>query len=204
MNHREAWDLIPWLVNDSLDAARRAALEQHLGDCPACRGEVQAQRELMHELNSRPLVEAMPRASLQRLWARLDAGVAPARRAAAAAGRARAPAPRWILAAAGILLVLGASLAMFAPWRAGPAADYRTVAETSDSPAPGSIRAVFAGGMTVAELQALLQETGLHAVSGPTASGVYTLAPVTARDAPAALAVLRAHPGVRFAEPVTR
>jgi anti-sigma factor RsiW len=204
MNHHEAWGLIPWLVNGSLDATQRASLEQHLDECPACRGEVQAQRELMHALNNRPLVEAMPRASLQRLWARLDAGAPPARPASAAAGRVREPAPRWVLAAASILLVLGASLAMLAPWRAGPTADYRTVTDTTDAPAAGTIRAVFAGGMTLAELQALLQETGLRAVSGPTASGVYTLAPAAASDTPAALEALRAHPGVRFAEPVTR
>lgn len=205
MNHRDAWDMIPWLVNDSLDGVQREALEQHLEQCADCRGELHAQRELMQAMNARPLVEAMPRASLQGLWKRIDADALQAHTPSAATGRATHVAPRWLgVAAAGVVMALGAALAVLGPWRSEPAAQFRTVSD-ADVPLPeGSIRAVFSGELTLDELHALLQEARLRAVAGPTASGVYTLAPPSQRDAQGALEVLRAHPGVRFAEPAAK
>lgn len=202
MNHRDAWELIPWLVNDSLDAQQRAALEQHLDACTDCRTELHVQRELMQAMNARPLVEAMPRASLQDLWKRIDTGELQAGAPPGAVTRTRTALPRWLAAAAaGAVVALGAALALPGPWRGDARGPFRTV---SDAPAPlpdGSIRAVFSGELTLAELQSLLQETRLRTVAGPSSSGVYTLAPASPRDAQSALAVLRAHPGVRFAEP---
>ena len=202
MNHRDAWDLIPWLINGRLDAGQRAGVERHLDECAECRSELQVQCELMQAMNARPLVEAMPRASLRRLWDRIDAESLPAQTAAAAPVPARARRLRWLAAAAaGIVLALGLALTLGGPWRGSPQAEYRTVSDPGAAPAAGSIRAVFAGDLTVAELQALLQEAGLRARSGPTASGVYTLAPAPAQDPRVALEILRSHPGVRFAEP---
>ena len=110
MNHQQAWDLIPWLENDTLAVVEREELEQHLADCPQCREEVQAQRARLQAIIAGPRVEAMPRASLQKLWARVDAGSAPP------AGKAPPlPHPRaafsWRTAtAAAVILVLGASM----------------------------------------------------------------------------------------------
>lgn len=205
MNHRDAWDLVPWFVNGTLGAAERAAMERHLDECADCRGEVHSQRELMQAMRAQPQVEAMPRASLRRLWNRIDAHALPQRADATPSARRQPAASRWFAAAAaGIVLALGATLVVLGPWRAGPAAQYRTVSDQAASLPEGSIRAVFAGELTVSELQQLLQDARLRAVAGPTSSGVYTLAPASGSDTRAALEVLRAHPGVRFAEPVAR
>jgi hypothetical protein len=60
--------------------------------------------------------------------------------------------------------------------------------------------------MSLGELEALLGRTHLQIVGGPGDGGVYSLAPLSARAGSGvqgeALAQLRAHPGVRFAEPV--
>jgi hypothetical protein len=73
---------------------------------------------------------------------------------------------------------------------------------TTASPhAPGeTVRAVFSPTITLVELQAILDEAQLRIVSGPTEAGVYSLAPTSQRPTRAALALLRAHPNVRFAE----
>ena len=60
MNHRQAWDLIPWFINGSAPDSRSASLEHHLRECPECRAEVEAQRAIMQAMKKRPLVETMP------------------------------------------------------------------------------------------------------------------------------------------------
>jgi hypothetical protein len=156
-------------------------------------------------MHAAPQVEAMPRASLQGLWARIDADDPPGDALPAPpspVGRARRPAA-LLAAAAGVILLLGAALLATLPAaRHGETAPFRTVSEAT-TPAPaGAIRAVFAGEMTVSQLQALLDGTGLNIVAGPTASGVYTLGlSAEGGDGDAALAALRTHPAVRFAEP---
>jgi hypothetical protein len=66
-----------------------------------------------------------------------------------------------------------------------------------------SIRAVLAPTLTLGQVQTLLTQSQLQIVGGPSEAGVYSLAPRTAAaDTGAALARLRADPGVRFAEPL--
>jgi hypothetical protein len=204
VNHQQAWDLIPWLVNDTLESAEREELEQHLADCPHCRGELQAQRALLQAIIAGPRVEAMPRASLQKLWARIDARTAPSASRQPPGPRRRAASSWRIAAAAGVMLLLVASLLfLLLPAQQQQTDEFRTVTDSVAGPAGEGIRAVFAGEMPLQELQSLLERTGLTVVAGPTASGVFTLGPATpAHDAHAALPALRAHPAVRFAEPV--
>jgi len=62
------------------------------------------------------------------------------------------------------------------------------------------IRAVFAPTITLVEMQAILEESGLRIISGPTEAGVYSLAAKSSRPVRSSLALLRRHPTVRFAE----
>jgi hypothetical protein len=211
VNHPDAWALLPWLANDRLAGAQRSLLEEHLGHCAACREELRTQRALLAAIRSSPQLEAMPPTSLQKLWARLDTGIHPlaaqamnglkARRRP----RRRKSVPALLAAgAACIALVAGAVLsAVLLPRQAGPASEYRTVSDAVASTATAGIRAVFAAELELGDLQQLLGQTGLRIVDGPSASGVYTLAATSAEHDPgAALSALRAHPAVRFAEPL--
>jgi hypothetical protein len=72
MNHRQAWDLIPWYVNGTLEAGQEP-LQRHLAQCAACRAEFEAQRTLHAAMQTRSQVENMPHQSLQKLMARIDA-----------------------------------------------------------------------------------------------------------------------------------
>jgi hypothetical protein len=64
------------------------------------------------------------------------------------------------------------------------------------------IRTVFSPTITLAEVQAILEESGLRIVSGPTEAGVYSLAAKSGRPVGASLAILRANAKVRFAESI--
>jgi len=92
---------------------------------------------------------------------------------------------------------------------AGRTADagYRAL---SDSDAPASQarwRVVPDAQLPLGQWQLLLLQQGLQVVEGPNTAGAYGLAPAAAAaatDAADTLARLRAHPGIRMAEPVAR
>jgi len=205
MNHKNTWDLIPWIANGTAAEHDRDAAHGHLTDCQACRDELEAQRKLQQAMRVPPAIEAMPHGSLQKLWQRIDAQPQAAPREAVEPRAARTSrVTGWLAAAvvlqAALLGVLSTAL-LNSPPDAGDAA-YRTVSSQSEAARAPSVRAVFSPSMTLGELQALLERTQLRIVNGPSADGVYTLATLAATDAQQALLALRAHPAVQFAEPV--
>ncbi len=205
MNHKNTWDLIPWIANGTAADNERDAAQRHLRDCQACRDELEAQRKLQQTMRVPPAIEAMPHGSLQKLWERIDAEPEEAPGTAIGSRMVRASRLTGWLAAAVVLqaLLLGIlSVALLKNPRATDAA-YRTVSSQSEAPRAPSVRAVFSPSMTLGELQALLERTQLRIVNGPSADGVYTLATLAATtDTQQALLALRAHPAVQFAEPV--
>ncbi len=73
MNHDEAWDRIPWLINGRADAAEREHLEAHLRVCEECRIEVAVQRQVMTAIASDKRIDVVPGTAFQRLWDRIAA-----------------------------------------------------------------------------------------------------------------------------------
>jgi anti-sigma factor RsiW len=210
MNHGQAWELIPWFVNGRASAEQCARVEQHLEHCPGCRAEVAAQRELMQAMRTPPAVESMPHASLQKLWTRIDGGegAIPAPVPAETPTRRRPGVTRWLAAAVAAQAVLLGVLCfalLDARSDGNERGTFRTVSAATTASGMPAVRAVFAAEMTLGELQALLERAHLRIVNGPSAEGVLTLA-LAARDddAAQALAILRAHPAARFAEPIGR
>jgi hypothetical protein len=203
MNHKHAWELIPWYVNGTVSESRRDSLLLHLEHCSQCRDEVDAQRALLQGMNTRRQVEVLPHASLQKLMARIDADPEPQR----AAGSRSPRALRWLTAAVVLqALVLGAlATTLLRSPRGEVPAPYQTVSSPAANPGAASVRAVFSPDMTLGELQALLERAHLRIVNGPSPDGVYTLATASSGDDPKqALLTLRAHPAARFAEPIGR
>ena len=204
MNHRHSWELIPWYVNGTLTGAKRDGVQLHLSQCTECQAELEAQRTLQQSMRTPPPLETMPHASLQKLLSRIDAQPVPPGTEVPVARPSRLVG--W-LAAAVVLqaLLLGAlSMALFGtPRTPADPAEFRTVSSQALPAGAPSVRAVFSPAMTLGELQALLERTGLRIVNGPSPDGVYALATVSAKGDPKqALLALRAHPAVKFAEPV--
>lgn len=226
LDHRQTWDLIPWIVNDTAQPEARLLAQAHLQTCADCRAELAYQQQL-HDGMCLALSEARdPAPGLQRLWDRIDSTATTQPQDAQEAANQRidpvTPPPsrrikgNWLvrgLVAAVIIEAIGLTLLGARPWERSDStaqAGYQTLTQTpAVALAPATMRLVLAGDMRVAELQALLQANSLQIVGGPSEAGVYALAPLgdpqaAAANLPTQLAKLRATPGVRFAEPVAQ
>ncbi len=215
MPHQRCLELLPWLINGSLDPTEARAVEDHLADCPSCRAEYEDCQGLAErvaaEASGAPVVHP---ARLDRLLARLGADETelppyrrrrPRREAIRTAFRRTPISVRWLLAgqlAALVLALVALGIGRPAP---SPPAEFRTLATTSQSGSGEGryVRVVFAPETSEAELRSLLVGLRAELVGGPSPGGVYTLAlPAAPHDGPqdAELGLLRAHPRVRFAE----
>jgi hypothetical protein len=217
LQHRLAWDLIPWVLNKTASAEEARSVEDHLQHCPDCRAEFAFQRSLAGAMKPDAGTAAPDhRPALQRLWAQIDAqeaAPAPAEPPASAPAAIhssrllRNSLTRWLAAAAVVeaaaLALLGGEL--LGHRQAEASSRYVTLSAAAPQPPPATIRAVLAPAMTVDSLQALLAHSGLQIVAGPSEAGVFSLAPSAGENPVAtaqALALLRADVNVRFAEPV--
>lgn len=203
--HRRIWELIPWVVNGSADAADRQAVEEHLRDCGDCRDEYAFQSRLHAGIaaETTSTSDAQAQAGLRQLLARIDAGTRP--EAAPAAPRRFRPGSRALLAA---VVVQAIGLALFAVLllqRERVDARYETLTRAPERAVPAAIRLVPAPALTLAELQALLASQKLHVVESNPAGSIYGLAfdEAVPSDAVAATVErLRANRGVLLAEPI--
>jgi hypothetical protein len=208
--HQEISALLPWYLNGSIGEHERERVDAHLIQCAGCRDDLAQERHIYRGMTAETAVEYMPAASLKRLQARLDGAVG------AASGNLRADVPaaripyRRAMAWQGLMVasvaVIAVALSLLAADRwvqfraLTSAPDYYTVT-TPTAHVPGEvIRAVFSPTITLVELQAILDETELRIISGPTEAGVYSLAANSRRPVSASLALLRGHSQVRFAE----
>lgn len=210
-DHLRAWDLLPWVVNGRATAEQAQWVDAHVAGCDDCRAELAWQRSLRDAVAAPPAMavgDAEP--ALQRLLARLDV---PAEAQPLPAPPAPSGGPRYLtqaLAAAVVAQAIGLGVLSLHLWSgAGRDASrdaspsYQTLSEPSAT--PGTLRVLPDGAMTQADWRALLQAQGLQVVAGPNAAGAFALAPVAgtaAQPRAAALARLRASPGIRLAEPI--
>ena len=230
--HRQAWDLIPWLINDSIDAGKRRRVDEHLRDCADCRDEFAFQHRLRAGMAADADVAPAPQPALQRLLARIDAEdthalqagttqARPDRRLQRGGMRRRT---RWLAAAAVVqsigVVVLGALLfardhtpAVDAP---ASGALYATLTRGDVHPPAAAIRFVPSPTLTLGALQTILGDAHVRLVESNAGGTIYALAlddttgatdappAATARRIETALARLRAQPGVLLAEPIAR
>ncbi|KVA47881.1 hypothetical protein WI58_34890 [Burkholderia cepacia] len=202
--HLDVWELLPWIVNGRASDAERVLVEAHVRDCHRCRAELGAQRKLHDAMGAREYAGPDLELGLARLWQRFEEGdQGAARSGTPAPARGRMTALACAVAAL-VLLEAGALVTLGIDRPADrSSASYRTLSDTESGAPRATIRLVADSAMTVGRLQALLLPLHLQIVGGPSESGVYSLGPVVAPgDVAKQLAVLRAAPGVRFAEPV--
>jgi hypothetical protein len=213
--HRDCWDLLPWVANERLSSEDAARIGSHLSGCAACQAELRAQARLREAIRGEQALMLAPQTSLQKLMQRLDAEK-PGHETVASASAAAPKAPRqerahrrsWLAIAVAVQGVAVALLLSAASWRwyqqmLEPSFTTQTVssAVVVDGPV---IRALFAEGVTLHELDELLRSVNAQIVAGPSEAGVYTLAPAsgaaTDTQIDAAVARLRTDRRVLFAE----
>ncbi|GAC1311201.1 MAG: hypothetical protein NVSMB10_19270 [Steroidobacteraceae bacterium] len=211
--HREAWELLPWLVNGRLSELDARRVESHLRSCDQCREEHDGQRRIYKAMAAASTaVERMPVAGLGKLRIRIDESrpndavaqgdiepmlAAPSRRVVVRRFNRAAAA----VAAVAVTLVGMLVVQQRAPSArlSEPAAYYTVTTPVLHAPR-AAIRAVFTANITLADLQALLDDAHVKIVYGPTEAGVYTLATTGSQSVAAALKRLRGEQAVRFAE----
>lgn len=200
--HRLTWELIPWIVNGRASDDERRMADEHLRGCTDCREEFEFQRQLHAAVAHENDLLDDPSPSLERLLARIDQPeeVRPAQQV-----HAPRSASRLLRGLAAAVVIEGIALSALSAafWMQAPV--YRTLTAAEPAAMRPSIRLVPSPAMTLEELQQLLAQSHMQIVSGPSEAGVYSLAPLSTGDSSAnqlALQRLRAHPGVRFAEPV--
>jgi hypothetical protein len=206
--HLHVWELLPWIVNGRASDAERKLVDAHVRDCERCQAELASQRTLCAAMASREDAGPDIERGLDHLWERFDEAAQPAVRTgtlSSAPWRGRMTAIACGLAAI-VLLETGALATLgFSRGADSAPANYRTLSEANAGAARATIRLVADPAMPVGRLQALLVPLHLQIVGGPSENGVYSLAPfvpVAPGDVARQLGVLRAAPGVRFAEPV--
>jgi hypothetical protein len=170
LRHDRAFNLLPWLVNGTLDAAERDAVEQHVRSCIVCRRELKEQRHLKAAVSDQPTIHVSAHAGLAELDRRLDAK--PARGAREWGGWYAALQPFALATAAGIALL--AFLLWLTPLPEMGADRYTTLA-TEPGSSPELIDVVFAQQTTAAEMAALLEEIDGEIVAGPSDIGRYSV-----------------------------
>ncbi|HEX8776474.1 MAG TPA: zf-HC2 domain-containing protein, partial [Rhodanobacter sp.] len=170
-----AWEMMPWVLQDSATREQGEWLTQHLARCEACRAEFAQQKRLQQAMSLPADVEVDMEAGLQHLLGRLDAPAMetpqPTRRGS------------WLtraLAAAVLIQAIGIGALGLKIGSAGDGAAYHTLSQEPSAPtAAGAIRVVPDAGMTLADWNALLHSLQLQVVGGPNDVGAYTVAPVT-------------------------
>lgn len=209
LTHKEAFELLPWYVNETLEEDERREVRGHLGNCLVCRRELAFLEQLDHAVVESPDVEFTPQRSFAALMQRIDTAEAPLPqrlwaklRAAMWELRGAHPVLRGALIVQTAMILLAAFLLVQAPLP-----DRTPRFETlSDAPAavaadPGSarLRVVFAPDVTMNDVETLLG-AGARIVDGPSTVGAFAI------DVPSAasgewLDRLRSDERVRFAEP---
>lgn len=196
-----AWEMMPWVLQQSATEEQGQWLARHLAHCAACSAEFEQQERLQQAMSLPTDIKLDAEAGLQRLLGRLDAPMPQAETVRARPGG-------WLtraLAAAVLVQAIGIGALGLKVWSANEHPAYRTLSQEPAAPAAhGAIRVVPDANMTLADWNALLHSLQLQVVGGPNDVGAYTVAPsASASKASNALLQLRAARGVRLAEPVT-
>ncbi|KMM76556.1 hypothetical protein ACP93_05535 [Xanthomonas sp. NCPPB 1128] len=196
-----AWELMPWVLQDSATEEDNEWLVAHLAKCQHCSAEFAQQSRLRLAMTLPSDVPVDAEAGLQRLLQRLDAPVPQAQ-----PQRSRTSWTTRALVAAALLQAVGLGvLGMRLSAEHERSTAYRTLSDAAQPLAADAIRVVPDARMTLADWDALLRKLQLRVIGGPNAAGAYTVVPTQAGSAAQpqrSVQQLRATAGIRLAEPI--
>lgn len=216
--HERYLELLPFLVNGTLDELDHARLQRHLRECADCRAALVEEQAFAacYVATAAPVPDPAP--ALARLLERLDRETP----AGAAAGgdanvvllaarrteRTQRALQRPYAVACALMLTLALGvLTVSQPLRSPLAPAYRTLADAQGRAvaAPGTLNVVFAPDLTASEIDALLAALPASTLTPRAQPGSYQVhllgGSATRHLLVAAAARLRRQPGVLFAEP---
>ncbi len=204
LSHEVAVELLPWIVNDSLDARESEAVRDHAQACVICRRELNNLQQLRDSISQASSATAIPAPDMRSINARIDALLDRQNRGREILSRLREvfDSP-WRIAFAAQSIILFA-LATVILWPEPRGGEFTTLTQAENLSDGEYIRVVFSPDLQAPELVALLEEFELTIIDGPSDRGVYTLAvadPTTTGISDSAVSGLQDNPNVLFAQP---
>jgi hypothetical protein len=194
--HEEVQELLPWLVNGTLDPIEVEQIEAHLAGCAECRAELAAERQLAAAIESSPAdTEGAWDRMEQRLEARAVASVKPSPNL----WRRRVPLG-WAIGSPIAAAVAVALVMVNVSPRQVAEPQYRALGAPQPAVAANLI-VQFQPATSLRDVQGALQSVDARFVDGPTETGAYLLR-VDAGRREVALKQLRDNQAIALAEPI--
>lgn len=213
--------LLPWYVNNTLEASEHQQVEQHLRSCLVCRRELIALRKLAAEVKQATDLDVAAEASFAGLQGRLQKKSAlPVNTVVAFKTQPDVSKSTdnkrqylsfsgygfkgWAIAAS-VLLATTLPLLMQQQQEASVASYYTLSAAKPEASHHNQVRVVFAKHLAEKDIDALLKKVNATKVDGPNSVGAYTLGfnQADPKNNPADnVALLRSQQDVILAEPV--
>ncbi len=194
---RQAYELLPWYVNDTLSGEQRGLVHRQLFTSLTCRKEFERLRRLQQAMQRDDAESVATERAFERLMARINTSVEPQ---SARGGHLPRVSSRPYLAQAALLLIFVSGLVWWL-YPAPSTAPYSYGTLSTSQPADQGVtrlRVVFAPAVSEAARRELLARHRLTMVSGPASSGVYTLGLAESADLRSVVAALRADSRVLF------
>ena len=196
-SHQDCMQLLPWYLNQTLDASERLAVEAHLEHCAECRDEV----VFLETLQGSAQVVSQPpiRDRFDKVLARIDSSKTVAIRAS--------PLVRWLVVGQAAAIVALLAILLLPAANRAPGG-YQTLSDLGRAePADAVVlRVLFDERATEVDLRGLLESIDAQIVAGPNTVGAFTLRvggdAVEGRARAKLLDRLRGDPLIRFAESV--
>jgi anti-sigma factor RsiW len=203
--HGEANELLPWLVNGTLDGLERSRVECHVAECVACSHEVDDLRALQAAVALDDDADRQATQALARIKARVHA--AESRRGAKWGVQSIASqwrqTNRWVRYAVLAQFVLLAVMAAALLQQPTPQYYHSLGAAPKTASPESGVVVVFNEALAERDVRILLLRLHARIVDGPSPAGAYTLQ-VPQGEQAAALALLRHTSSVVFAEPAPK
>ena len=203
VSHEQAVELLPWLVNNSLDEQEKEAVLEHAHACVICRRELTNLQQLQNSISNTSSTSPIPEPDLRNINARIDALIDRQNRGRELLSRLREVLDSpWRIAFAAQTAVLIA-LAAVLIWPEPRGGEFTTLTQSQNLPDGHYLRVVFSPDLQQSQLTTLLDKHDLTIVDGPTVRGVYTLGVAnTSLYSDRLLSSLQGDPDVLFAQPV--
>jgi len=203
VSHEQAVELLPWLVNNSLDEQEKEAVLEHAHACVICRRELTNLQQLQNSISNTSSTSPIPEPDLRNINARIDALIDRQNRGRELLSRLREVLDSpWRIAFAAQTAVLIA-LAAVLIWPEPRDGEFTTLTQSQNLPDGHYLRVVFSPDLQQSQLTTLLDKHDLTIVDGPTVRGVYTLGVAnTSLYSDMLLSSLQGDPDVLFAQPV--
>lgn len=194
--HEEVQELLPWLVNSTLDPDELEQVERHLAECSECRAELVAERQLAAAIESSP---AGTEGAWERMEQRLDIKALPLIKPTPGFWKRRVSLG-W--AVAGPIAAAAAAAAVMMSFVPRPVVEpqYRALS-AAQAPAAANLIVQFQPAAPVGDVRTALASVDARLVDGPTATGAYLLR-VDGAKRELALKRLRDSQAIALAEPI--